>query len=85
MNRFQPSCTYTNRTSFPRTIANNFLRKAIQTSTLLHYDRFIHLPSHLLLHESPHRYTHAVDPSLRKRVYDFPWRSDNAIVELLVN
>jgi hypothetical protein len=65
--------------------ANNLPRKAIQTSSVLHYDRSIHLPSHLVLHEPPHRYTHVVDPSLRKFIHDFPRRSDNAIVEFLVN
>jgi hypothetical protein len=85
MNRFQPSCTYTDPTCFSRTIANTSLRKAIQTSSLLHGDWSIHLSSHLVFYEPPHRYTYDVDPNLRMRIHDFPRRSDNAIVEFLVN
>jgi hypothetical protein len=56
-----------------------------QIGSLLHHDWFVCLSTHHALHKPFHSYTHAVDARLRKCLYDFPRRSNNPVVEFLVD
>lgn len=80
-------CTYTIRSCLYRmfpTLTIVFL-KANRIGTRLHHDWLVYLPTYRVLHEPSHTHTHAVDASLRKCIHDFPRRSNNSLVELLVD